>query len=374
MPTINYLSRIEFDFGALRELPAVLTELRVARPLLVSDHGVAQAGLGDAVGDVLGRQQVAGRYLDTPSNPTEDAVEDALLTYRDAECDGLVALGGGSAIDLAKAVGLLATHDGSLSDFGILTAGSKTIRTIAPLVAIPTTAGTGAEVGRAASITLRNGAKSACVSPNLIPRAVICDPELTLSLPADLTAATGMDALTHGIEAFVSTRVNPPAAAIALDSVARAGKWIRRAAADGTDREARWQMMMAALEGGMTFQKGLGAVHAASHPLGALGLHHGTLNAVLLPPVLRFNRSHAARQYARLSDALGLGPDADLAVWVESLNRDLGMPASLAAMGVTDAQLPALAEAAAGDHLSQTNPRPATAADYRTILSAAMGA
>ena len=179
-----------------------------------------------------------------------------------------------------------------------------------------------------------------------------------------------MDALTHGIEAFVSTRVNPPAAAIALDCVTRAGAWLVRAVEDGSDRDARWQMMMAALEGGMTFQKGLGAVHAASHPLGALGLHHGTLNAVLLPAVLRFNAEHAAEGYRQLAEAVGA--EEDLTTWVAGLNRRLGLPAGLAEMGVRDSLLPDLAAAAALDHLSETNPRPATAADYEAILRAAM--
>ena len=373
MATIRYLSRIEFDFGALQLLPGLLADLGVGRPLLVSDPGVARAGLVDRAEAVLGAGSPAGRYLDTPSNPTEDAVLAALAVYRQAGCDGVVALGGGSVIDLAKAAGLLATHDGMLADYGILAVDPKPIGGIVPLVAVPTTAGTGAEVGRAASITLKDGHKAACVSLALVPKAVICDPELTLSLPPDLTAATGMDALTHGIEAFVSTRVNPPAAAIALDCVARAAKWIRRAVADGRDREARWQMMMAALEGGMTFQKGLGAVHAASHPLGAMGLHHGTLNAVLLPAVLRFNAGHAPADTARLGAAVGAAAGMDLADWVDALNRDLGMPAGLAEMGVRAADVPALAAAAARDHLSRTNPRPATAADYEAILNAAMG-
>lgn len=377
MATIQYLSRIEFDFGALRMLPVLLADLGVGRPLLVSDRGVAQAGLVARAEAALRPGTPAGCYLDTPSNPTEGAALAALRVYRQAGCDGVVALGGGSVIDLAKAVGLLATHDGVLADYGVLAANPKPIGRIIPSVAVPTTAGTGAEVGRAASITLRNGNKAACVSPELIPKAVVCDPELTLSLPPDLTAATGMDALTHGIEAFVSTRVNPPAAAIALDCVARAAKWIRRAVRDGTHREARWQMMMAALEGGMTFQKGLGAVHAASHPLGALGLHHGTLNAVLLPAVLRFNAGHAAEGYTQLGEAVGVAagtdPGADLADWVDMLNRDFGMPPGLAAMGVQPEDVPGLAADAARDHLSQTNPRRATAADYETILAAALG-
>ena len=239
---------------------------------------------------------------------------------------------------------------------------------VAPVVAIPTTAGTGSEVGRAASLTLENGEKAACVSLNLVPRVAICDPELTLSLPPAMTAASGMDALCHGIEAFVSNRVNPPAEAIALDCVARAGLWLGRAVARGDDREARWQMAMAALEGGLTFQKGLGAVHAASHPLGALGLHHGTLNGVLLPAVLRFNASHCGPNYERLKLALGLDGSADLAEWATALRDELGLPPGLGAMGVDEALLPEIAEAAARDHLNETNPRPAKAADFRAQL------
>ncbi len=268
---------------------------------------------------------------------------------------------------------LLGTDPGRLAVFGVVAGGAEKIGPLAPVLAVPTTAGTGAEVGRAASITLAQGDKAACVSPNLIPRAAICDPELTLSLPPLLTAATGMDALSHGIEAFLSTRVNPPAEAIALDCVARAGRWLERAVDDGSDREARWQMLMAALEGGMTFQKGLGAVHAASHPLGARGHHHGTLNAVLLPAVLRFNEGQCADKYARLRAALGLTAAADLGEWVAALTRRLGLPAGLAEMGVRRADLPDIAEAAARDHLSATNPRPATAADYAAILGEAMG-
>jgi alcohol dehydrogenase class IV len=178
-----------------------------------------------------------------------------------------------------------------------------------------------------------------------------------------------MDALSHGVEAVLSSRVNPPAEAIALDCVGRVARWLERAVADGTDREARWQMLMAALEGGLTFQKGLGAVHAMSHPLGERGLHHGTLNAVLLPAVLRFNASHAGDKYARLRSAAGLGPDADLADWAARLAARLGLPRGLRAMGVGEADLPPLAEAAAADHLSETNPRPAAAADYLRLLA-----
>lgn len=372
MALITYLSRIQFDFGAVGLLPEELALLGIERPLLVSDPGVAAAGLVGPVAELIGGLRPA-LFTGTPANPTEGAVLAALEIYRAEGCDGLVALGGGSPIDLAKAVALLATHPGRLADYGILNGGLEKIGEVAPVVALPTTAGTGAEVGRASVLTLETGRKIACVSPRLIPRAAICDPELSLGLPPAMTAATGMDALSHGVETFLSNRVNPPAEAIALDCVRRVSRFLERATADGGDREARWQMLMAALEGGLTFQKGLGAVHAMSTPLGELGLHHGTLNAVLLPPVLRFNQGHAGDKYDALRQAMGLAPKEDLADWVGALNDRLGLPAGLRAMGVEEAALPDIAEAAAKDHLSETNPRPAVAADYLGVLRQAMG-
>ncbi|HEV3175171.1 MAG TPA: iron-containing alcohol dehydrogenase [Stellaceae bacterium] len=370
MALISYMSRIQFDFGALRLLPGELALLGVKRPLLVTDPGVRSVGLVERALDGLDGARPSV-FEETPSNPTEAAAEAALALYRGNACDGVVALGGGSAIDLSKAVALLATHPGSLSDYGVRGGGSARIGEIAPVLAIPTTAGTGAEVGRAATLTLKSGRKIACVSLKLIPKAAICDPELTLSLPPMMTAATGMDALSHGIESYLSTSVNPPAAAIALDCVERAGRWIEYAVSHGDDREARWQMLMAALEGGLTFQKSLGAVHAAGHPLGALGYHHGTLNAILLPPVLRFNASAVPEKIARLKAVLGLAPSQDLADWIEHLTGRIGLPTRLSELGLDPALIPELAEEASHEHLSETNPRPATAADYRRILDAA---
>jgi alcohol dehydrogenase class IV len=373
VPLITYLARVQLDFGAVRLAGEELAGLGVSRPLVATDAGVAAAGLLDRLLAALGSGRPARVFDGTPENPTEAAVLAALEEYRAGRCDGVVALGGGSPIDLAKAVALLATHPGPLEEYGVLAGGTARITArVAPVLAVPTTAGTGAEVGRASSITLRAGRKIAAVSPHLIPRAAICDPELTLGLPPRLTAATGMDALSHGIEAFLSTRVNPPADAIALDCVARVAGHLERAWRDGGDRQARWEMMMGALEGGLTFQKGLGAVHAMSHPLGERGLHHGTLNAVLLPAVLRFNRSHAAEKYPRLCAALGLPPSGDPAAHVADLAARLGLPRGLRALGVKDDALPAIAETAARDHLGETNPRPASAADYARLLAESM--
>ncbi len=215
------------------------------------------------------------------------------------------------------------------------------------------------------------GRKLDFLSPHLFPARALCDPDLTVGLPPLLTAATGMDALTHNVETYLSPLVNPPAEAIALDGVARAAGWIVEATRNGSNREARWNMLMASTEGALTFQKGLGAVHAMAHPLGALddlSLHHGTLNAVLLPEVLRFNEPAAPSKYARLREVLGLEPDADLAAWVADLTATLGLPTGLAAMGVTEERLPRIALQAEQDPATETNARPATRADYQELL------
>jgi alcohol dehydrogenase class IV len=373
MATISYLTQIEFGPGAVQELPRALGELGVKRPLVVTDRGLVQAGLIDRLG---ARFEAAGLFDATPQNPTEDAVAAALELYRGAGADGIVAIGGGSPMDLAKAVGLLATHPPPLQAYAAILGGVAKIGPTAPVIAVPTTAGTGSEVGRGALITFRDGRKLALLAPHLIPRRAICDPELTLDLPPRLTAATGMDALTHCIETFLSPRDNPPAEAIALDGAARAWRSIARAVADGRDLAARTEMMMAALEGGLTFQKGLGAVHALSHPLGAIErpiFHHGTLNAVILPAVLEFNDGHAGDKYARLRHALGLPEGADLAAAVRALNRRIGLPSGLAEMGFTEALLPRIVAGALEDHSGATNPRPAGAADYERMLRSAMG-
>ncbi|MEX0760747.1 MAG: iron-containing alcohol dehydrogenase, partial [Tistlia sp.] len=282
-----------------------------------------------------------------------------------------------SSIDLAKGVALLATHPGPLEQYAAILGGvPKITERVAPLIAIPTTAGTGSEVGRAALITLRDGRKLGFLAPHMIPRVALCDPELTLGLPARLTAATGMDAITHCVETFLSPRDNPPAEAIALDGLARGWSHIRRAVAAGSDRQARREMLLSSLMGGMTFQKGLGAVHAMSHPLGGLDsprLHHGTLNAVILPAVLRFNAGHVGDKYARLARVLGLPEAADLAEAVEGLNADLGLPASLREMGVPAEVLPRMVEGALADHSNASNPRQATKADYEALFAAAYG-
>lgn len=367
MSLIHYITRIQFDDGAAALLPAELVEAGIERPMIVTDVGIRESGLLSlALAPLAGRPvQVFDR---TPPNPTEAAVRECVRLLKETGCDGLVAVGGGSAIDLAKASALLGRQGGQFADYEVQRGGSPRIREVVPWIAVPTTAGTGAEVGRAAVITLDSGFKAVAVSLRMVPKAVICDPTLTYSLPPRLTAATGIDALTHGIEAYLSTVVNPPAAAIAIDCVRRIACNIRQATHNGADPGARWEMMMGALEGGLVLQKSLGALHAMSTPLGKSGAHHGMLNAVLLPSVLRFNAPAAPEKYADLKRAIGLGPDADLAAWGAELVRDLGLPQTLRELGIAPERLPAVATAAARDHLSPTNPRAVTERDYLELL------
>ncbi|MEM1401427.1 MAG: iron-containing alcohol dehydrogenase, partial [Pseudomonadota bacterium] len=277
---------------------------------------------------------------------------------------------------LAKAVGLRVSHDGPLAGFAAVEGGVGRIKPVMPpMIAIPTTAGTGSEVGRGAIIVLRDGRKLGFISPYLIPEAAICDPVLTLGLPPRLTAGTGMDALTHCVETYIATADNPTADAIAIDGLRRASAHLEMATEDGTNRTARREMMVAAMHGALAFQKGLGGVHAMSHALGGLAgyhLHHGTLNAVLLPFVLQFNAPVVGHRYDDLRAAMGLSEAADLPMAIEKLTERLGLPMRLGEMGVDHAAIEAAAPLAEKDHTNATNPRKATASDYLAIMEEAL--
>lgn len=365
MSTIQYLTRIEFGEGEVRRLPELLAGLGVTRPLIATDPGLARSGMAERIATML---PGAALFTDTPGNPTEEAVIAAFALYQQEGCDGIVGLGGGSSIDLAKGVRLLTGHPGPLSDYVAIAGGAARIHgRICPMIAVPTTAGTGSEVGRGALITTAEGRKLGILSPHLLPSIALCDPELTYGLPPFLTAATGMDAISHCLETYMAPSFNPPAEAIALDGLRRGLGAIARATRDGQDKEARREMMVAAFEGAMAFQKGLGAVHAITHPMGAirsLNLHHGTLNAILMPAVLRFNRPVIGEKWAVLVQAMGGAPDAV----ITALNAELGLPAGLASLGVTEAMMEDVSHAAMLDHCHATNPRPATAQDYLDIL------
>ena len=366
MSRINYLTRIEFGEGEIARLPEFLAGLGVKRPLIATDKGLVASGLVARVGGLIGPGAVV--FDETPANPTEEAVVAAKRLYDDAGCDGIVGLGGGSSMDLAKAVRLLTGHDGPLEHYAAIAGGVGRIHgDICPLIAVPTTSGTGSEVGRAAVIVTAGGRKLGIISDFMFPSLALCDPELTYGLPPPLTAATGMDAIAHCLETFMAPAFNPPAEAIALHGLSCGFGAIRAAVADGADRTARREMMVAALEGALAFQKGLGAVHALSHPLGAIRepiLHHGTLNAVLMPAVLRFNRDAIGPKWDELARRLGGAPDQVIA----SLNAEIGMPSGLRAMGVTEAMMEAVSHAALEDHCHLTNPRLASRSDYLGIL------
>ena len=375
MATIQYLTRIEFDHGAIKTLVSLLGSLGISKPLLVTDPFLSKTPIVSDIQQLLSQFNPV-LFANTPQNPTEEAVEEAVQVYLAEKCDGIIAIGGGSSIDLAKGVALLATHPGPIEQYAVILGGLEKISSkVVPVIAVPTTAGTGSEVGRAALISLRDGRKLGFISPHLIPKIALCDPELTLGLPPSLTAATGMDALTHCIETYLSPRVNPPADAIAIDGAKRAATWIEVAFKDGSNRDARWNMMMASLQGGLTFQKGLGAVHSMSHPLGGIKspvLHHGTLNAVILPAVLRFNESYCSEKFAALKIAMGVPNGTSLDRFIENLNQKLNLPKSLSAMGVTREIIPTMVEGALKDHSSASNPRPLNKKDFEMLFEEAL--
>lgn len=373
MAVISINNTAHFDFGILSRLEKTLGELKVERPMLVTDKGLVAAGLAARAQAAAGARAFAAVYDETATNPDERSVKAAVAAYKAANCDGLVALGGGSPMDLAKAVAILVTHEGELEIFGVTQRGSRRIGKVAPLIAIPTTAGTGSEVSTGAIVILESGRKETFVSGNLLPPVALCDPELTLGLPKSLTAATGMDAVAHCIEAVLTPVVNPPLEAIGYDGLRRAvGEgWLVKAVEDGADRDARWQMMMASLEGAIAFGKGLGAVHSLSHATGRLEdlkLHHGTLNAIYLPGVLRFSEGSADEKYARLRDAMGLKPGADLSKAVNELNVRLGLPTRLGPMGLSEDHIEGIATYAETDLAHGSAPRKPAKADYEQLV------
>ena len=378
MALINYLTQINIDFGTLSLLKAECERVGIKKPLIVTDAGVRAAGVLDKALLALGTMPHA-IFDQTPSNPTEAAVRAALEVLKAHGCDGLIGVGGGSSLDLAKGVCISATHHGSLKTYATIEGGSPKITdAVLPLIAVPTTAGTGSEVARGAIIILDDGRKVGFHSWHLMPKAALCDPELTLSLPPGLTAATGMDAIAHCMETFMAPSVNPPADGIGLDGLARGWSHIEQATRNGADRDARWNMMSASVQGALAFQKGLGCVHSLSHSLGGVNprLHHGTLNAIFLPAVIRFNAPAESMQkdkrLQRMAHAMGLGScDAkgtELAEAIHAMNARLGLPRGLKALGVGADLYEKIIDGAMADHCHKTNPRLATREDYLEML------
>ena len=378
MAFIYYITQVQFEFGAIRLLKQECERVGITRPLIVTDPGVKAAGILQKALDALPGLKVTV-FDQTPSNPTEAAVRAAAELYKAGGCDGLIAVGGGSAIDCAKGVAIAATHEGPLTTYATIEGGSpKITERTAPLIAVPTTSGTGSEVARGAIIIVDDHRKLGFHSWHLVPKTAICDPELTFGLPAKLTAATGMDAIAHCMETFMSAAFNPPADGIALDGLERGWAHIERATRDGSDREARLNLMSASMQGAMAFQKGLGCVHSLSHSLGGVDprLHHGTLNAMFLPAVISFNSSAESiqkdRRLERMARAMGLGSANDIQDAIHDMNARLGLPKGLAEMGVRKEMFDKIITGALADHCHKTNPRLASIADYEAMLENSM--
>ena len=378
MALIYYLTPIQFDHGAIALLKSECERVGITRPLVVTDAGVKAAGVLQKALDALPGMAVTV-FDQTPSNPTEAAVMAAAALYRSSGCDGLIAVGGGSAMDCAKGVAIVVTHEGPLTRYATIEGGSGLITDrAAPLIAVPTTSGTGSEVARGAIIIVNDHRKLGFHSWHLLPKAAICDPDLTLGLPPRLTAATGMDAIAHCMETFMSAAFNPPADGIALDGLARGWAHIERATNNGSDREARFNLMSASMQGAMAFQKGLGCVHSLSHSLGGVDprLHHGTLNAMFLPAVVRFNAEVDSvkrdKRLDRMAHAMGLASGSDVADAITDMNARLGLPTGLAAMGVQRNQFDQIIQGALADHCHKTNPRLASRGEYEAMLAASL--
>jgi alcohol dehydrogenase class IV len=378
MAFINYVTQIQIDFGAIQLLAQECARVGIERPLIVTDAGVKAAGVLQKALEALPGMKLA-IFDQTPSNPTEAAVRAASAIYLAEHCDGLIAVGGGSSIDCAKCVAIAVSHEGPMKTYATIEGGSlKITDRVAPIIAVPTTSGTGSEVARGAILIVDDGRKLGFHSWFLVPKAAICDPELTLGLPPGLTAATGMDAIAHCMETFMAPPFNPPADGIGLDGLQRAWAHIERATKNGQDREARMNLMSASMQGAMAFQKGLGCVHSLSHSLGGVNprLHHGTLNAMFLPAVLRFNASAESVQKEnrlnRMAQAMGLQSGSDIPQAIVDMNARLGLPHGLAAMGVNTSQFDAVIRGAMADHCHQTNPRIASPEDYLDMLQTSM--
>ncbi|MFZ5468777.1 MAG: iron-containing alcohol dehydrogenase [Myxococcota bacterium] len=379
---MSWPTKIVLGPGALRRAPAQVERLKMKRPLVVTDAGVVKAGLTAKLFEVLKEAGVAFEVFDqVQPNPTEKDAFEGLARFRETKCDGFIALGGGSPLDAAKLVQLLVTHEPPLSRYDDAKGGDMLVRDdMPPLIAIPTTAGTGSEVSRSGVATLADtGRKTVIFSPFLLPKAAICDPELTLGLPPGTTAATGMDAFTHCLEAYVASGFHPLADAVAIDGIARVARSLPTAVKEGGDLHARTDMMVAAMQGAMAFQKGLGAAHALAHALTPIsGVHHGLANAIVLPAVMEFNRASSTARLARVAVAMGdnsLSRQEVLAGIaidrVRKLNETIGIPARLREAGVKEADLPRITEKAFEDASHLTNPRKCEQEDLLAIARAA---
>ncbi|WLQ13709.1 iron-containing alcohol dehydrogenase [Hahella aquimaris] len=371
----NYPTAIRTGAGRIRELPELCRHLGMRSPLLITDPGLKSLPMvQNTVALCRDAGLQCGLFADIQGNPTGENVEAGVVAYHAGGHDGVIAFGGGSALDAAKAVALMVGQDRPLWDFEDV--GDNWTRVneagMAPVVAVPTTAGTGSEVGRASVITdAAKHVKKIIFHPRMLPALVILDPELTVGLPPPITAATGMDALSHNLEALCSPFYHPLAEGIAVEGIRLVKDYLPRAVADGGDIEARTQMLVASSMGATAFQKGLGGMHALAHPLGALyNAHHGLLNAILMPYVLKANRDAIEERIARLVRYLDLsepGFDGFLS-WVLALRESLGIPHALSAIGIDDSDAERVGAMAVEDPSSGGNPVTFDAGQYADIF------
>ena len=380
----SFPTRIVFGPGAIEQVGEAARSLGIKRPLLVTDPGIVKSGLLERLTVPLSRGGFTWVLFDkVQGNPTETSVFPGVDIFRAEHCDGVIAMGGGSSLDAGKAVRLKTTHPLPLEEYDDLRNGASHISAdLPPMVAIPTTSGTGSEVGRSSVITLKSNARKTVIfSPHLIPSIAIEDPELTLPLPPQLTAATGMDAMTHNLEAYLSLGYHPMCDGIALRGVALVNKQLRTAVHEGSNLVARTEMMAASMMGAVAFQKGLGTVHSLAHPLSTVaGLHHGLTNAILLPHVMRFNMSVVLDRLIDLAAAFGVdirsmaplrAAEAAVAA-IERLNADIGIPKRLREVSVAAEMIPVMVPKAMEDGCHRSNPRPTTADDMEALYRQAL--
>lgn len=374
----SFPTDIHFGSGARHLVGAHLVGVGAHRPLVVTDTGVSTLPM---VSDLVGSLRDAGLRVvvfdGVQGNPVESQVSAGVEVGRGHGADSIVGIGGGAALDVAKAIGLMATHPGELFDYEDGREGARPITdAVLELVALPTTAGTGSEVGRSAVIADdTTHVKRIVFSPHLLARSVFADPELTLGLPAPITAATGMDALTHNVEAYLAKAYHPICDGIALEGLRLAGTNLARAVADPTDIDARSAMLMSSMMGAIAFQKGLGVVHSTAHALGtATDMHHGLANAVMIDHALRHNVGAVPERFVVMSEVLGLdepGPESLLS-WLSDLKAEIAMPATLTDAGVGEGLVDRLVTLALDDGCHLENPRPVTDDDFRAIFTRAL--
>ena len=373
----NYPTAVRFGPGRINELAQACQSLGIQHPLLVTDPGLAENEIvGAAVHQLTQAGLGAGLFSGIKANPTGKNVKDGVTAFNHGQHDGVIALGGGSGLDAGNAIALMAGQTCSLWDLEDV--GDNWLRAdpkaIAPIVAVPTTAGTGSEVGRASVITDTEAeVKRIIFHPSIVPSVVIADPELTVGLPTGLTAATGMDALAHNLEAFCAPGYHPMARGIAVEGIGLVKRWLPTAVEDGTDLEARGNMLVASMMGATAFQRGLGAMHALAHPLGALyDAHHGLLNAVLMPYVLQANWHAIESELDYLSRALALDGAESILAWILELRARIGIPGNLGALNIDDAQADKVATMATEDPSAASNPIPLSQVQYRTVFTRAV--